>query len=1118
MSFFPIVSTFDIKTDQNVKLNSVIIQGLGKTLICLATIVATRGHWPQVPPEYSLNLHPIRSQVGSLVQMAAAAVGHSYIPWRVLLNDALRAGLDHQNVMTILEDNVGSYTIPPPESKYSRRSTSIRKGKRIPLSTATLVIVPDNLLSQWKAEIKAHVKEDYLQILYLETSDELPIPSVNDLLKYDIILISRPRFEKEMVPSERLKASFRTKRSKGGCRCSLDEDCNCSRNETHESTLKDIHWLRIIMDEGHEFSSSGRSGNGYWAIRDLRVDRKWIVSGTPANGLMGVEVGSAINETSENLMSSQSVPARELLEARRKENALSQERKDLERLGVLVRDFLQVKPWANSKEEDGASWQRYIMPHHDGRRKARSLKTLLESLVVRHRIEDVEADIQLPPLHNKVVYMQPSWHDKISINLFILNLTTNAITSEQVDEDYMFHPKNRRRLNELINNLRQAGFYWTGMSPEAVAKSMQISGTYLEEHRDKTSGCSDADKKLLDTAIQIGEATLASTSWRSFAEQHEMGIFVSEFPVEARNVWSLIPTRQDAPAIIGATQLAKAQEWVDSHLYANDLSDNFVKFGVSTMHKLWQASKKGTDNDVAEQRIQPQKDEGQIGSSPQSSAAKLPRLLTGRTVSRAKANAIPPKPIKAVQHRDALTPSRDSDLANIKPALKSALKSTSIREPVDLLPSDSPFGKSRICGTASAKLSYLLQRVTVLHENEKILIFYEGDQIAWYIAQALDLMAIRYLIYTKSLSVVRRTAYIDTFNQTETFRILLMNVHQAAHGLHIATASRVFFVNPVWQPNVEAQAIKRAHRIGQTRPVYVETLVLKDTLEDQMLQRRKAMTAPEHQKAEQSLLDDDTMSSIIKNAEFIPLLEAERDDLSKQMAELETPYQIFARPGKGEGNVDDPDADLIFPAGTPVPKKRKKPTKQRSVPARVVKDVTSSENTTSRTTLISHPPTPSPAVSRSNPFAVPSHQNQSKSVLGLVNALRPSQSDDSAPNNSERATSSRPTWSSTSTHEGKSVTFNTSSSLEHQTSSSMTSDPSNRRVSFAIDTTDQNDDELRDLQPSTDRPSKKKVGFATDITEQDDAEPTSLFGDGSPEKKTRVGSAGKSVGFALEER
>lgn len=183
---------------------------------------------------------------------------------------------------------------------------------------------------------------------------------------------------------------------------------------------------------------------------------------------------------------------------------------------------------------------------------------------------------------------------------------------------------------------------------------------------------------------------------------------------------------------------------------------------------------------------------------------------------------------------------------------------------------------------------------------------------------------IRYLIYTRKLSQERQTAYIATFNTTETFRVLLINVYEAAHGLHIASASRVFFINPVWQPNVEAQAIKRAHRIGQTRAVYVETLVLKDTLEDQMLQRRKGMTPQEHQKAERSLLDDSTMSTIIQNARFIELSDEEIRNTEQQMAKLEIPQQLFARVGKSEGDADDPDADLVFPEDISTSRRPKK--------------------------------------------------------------------------------------------------------------------------------------------------------------------------------------------------
>lgn len=901
--------------------------GLGKTLICLATVLATKGHWPEIPPEYTIDLRPIRRKVGSLMQMAAATVGRTQIPWRALLQESAHSGVDYSNCRAILEDNVGSYFIPPPEAKYSRRSTMIPMGKRIRLSTATLIVVPQNLLSQWRGEISKHVQEDILNILYLDSSNEGEMPSSDHLLRYDIILMSRPRFEKEMVPSESVKASSRAKKAKGGCLCSLDDDCHCPMSEEYQTPLKDLHFLRIIMDEGHEFSSSGRGGTANWALRNLRVDRKWIVSGTPTNGLLGVEVGVASQETDERQVATYKTSNRNLLEARRRESALFQERKDLEKLGTLVTGFLQVKPWANSKEDDPASWQKYIMPHQDGRRKARSLKTLLESLVVRHRIEDIEADIQLPSLNNKVVYLQPSWHDKLNINLFMMNLTANAITSERVDEDYMFHPKNRRQLNTLINNLRQSGFYWTGIAPEDILKTLKVSRAYLDEHASKDYNYNETDRRLLEEAINFGELVLESLSWKAFANLHEMGMFVENFPKDSRPMWSLVPSEEDHLLLVGATPLAKAQAWVDSHLYAVDPCQGLASLGTATMQNSWRLAQLGAAEDSLDGPSHRQPSSRKSSPRSKSGMNGTPRLTSERTVSRAKLGSTAQNTQKPKSMHKSVTLLNTVRPEAPKPALKSALKVTATKKHVDLLPSNSPLARSKLYGTASAKLSYLLDQVILLHRNEKTLIFYDGDHIAWYIAQALDLVDIRYLIYTKSLTSDRQTAYIATFNTTETFRVLLMNVHQAAHGLHIASASRVFFVNPVWQPNVEAQAIKRAHRIGQKRPVYVETLVLKDTLEDQMLQRRKGMTAQEHQKAERSLLDDDTMSSIIKNARFIPLTDEETSDVSKQVAKLQLPQQLFGRPGKGEGCADDPNADLIFPVDTPVSKKRQ--TKQK---------------------------------------------------------------------------------------------------------------------------------------------------------------------------------------------
>ncbi|MGZ5441229.1 MAG: helicase-related protein [Thermoanaerobaculia bacterium] len=55
-------------------------------------------------------------------------------------------------------------------------------------------------------------------------------------------------------------------------------------------------------------------------------------------------------------------------------------------------------------------------------------------------------------------------------------------------------------------------------------------------------------------------------------------------------------------------------------------------------------------------------------------------------------------------------------------------------------------------------------------------------------------------------------------------------------GLNLTAAEYVFLLDPWWNPAVEAQAIDRAHRIGQTRHVLAYRLVARDTIEEKILQ------------------------------------------------------------------------------------------------------------------------------------------------------------------------------------------------------------------------------------------------------------------------------------------
>lgn len=235
-----------------------------------------------------------------------------------------------------------------------------------------------------------------------------------------------------------------------------------------------------------------------------------------------------------------------------------------------------------------------------------------------------------------------------------------------------------------------------------------------------------------------------------------------------------------------------------------------------------------------------------------------------------------------------LTPKKEKETAKIKS-----------------LPRDSPLARAKTVATTSAKLTYLMEKVLEFQETEKIIIFYDHDNIGFWIAEGLEILGIDFRIYARSLKMEQKVKWLSLFNESESIRVLLMDVKQASHGLHIACASRVFIVNPIWDPNVESQAIKRAHRISQTRPVFVETLVLKDTLEDKMLRRRKEMTSDELQHAERDPLDDRTMSYIIQNEGFLPLTE---DEVSAAPAYLSNPPGFFTR--HVSSTVDSGNNDL----------------------------------------------------------------------------------------------------------------------------------------------------------------------------------------------------------------
>lgn len=94
----------------------------------------------------------------------------------------------------------------------------------------------------------------------------------------------------------------------------------------------------------------------------------------------------------------------------------------------------------------------------------------------------------------------------------------------------------------------------------------------------------------------------------------------------------------------------------------------------------------------------------------------------------------------------------------------------------------------------------------------------------------------RFLRLDGGMSVKQRQQVLSDFATQPDVTVLLLSLKAASVGLNITCACHVVLMDPWWNPAVEDQAIDRAHRIGQRRPVQVTRLVVRGTVEEKMLE------------------------------------------------------------------------------------------------------------------------------------------------------------------------------------------------------------------------------------------------------------------------------------------
>ncbi|HEY6352745.1 MAG TPA: DEAD/DEAH box helicase [Candidatus Angelobacter sp.] len=135
----------------------------------------------------------------------------------------------------------------------------------------------------------------------------------------------------------------------------------------------------------------------------------------------------------------------------------------------------------------------------------------------------------------------------------------------------------------------------------------------------------------------------------------------------------------------------------------------------------------------------------------------------------------------------------------------------------------------------SAKLDVLLARVQeVLEEGHKALVFSQFTSFLKIVRNRLDAEGIAYEYLDGATR--DRQARVDRFQTQPDCRLFLVSLKAGGLGLNLTAAEYVFLLDPWWNPAVEAQAVDRAHRIGQTQHVFAYRLIARDTVEEKVLQ------------------------------------------------------------------------------------------------------------------------------------------------------------------------------------------------------------------------------------------------------------------------------------------
>eukprot|EP00271_Cylindrocystis_brebissonii_P019423 TRINITY_DN5891_c0_g2_i1.p1 TRINITY_DN5891_c0_g2~~TRINITY_DN5891_c0_g2_i1.p1 ORF type:complete len:1826 (+),score=364.90 TRINITY_DN5891_c0_g2_i1:281-5479(+) len=326
-------------------------------------------------------------------------------------------------------------------SPSKRRKTS----ELFYLSSATLIVVPPNLIPHWLSQIEQHTLPDHLRVFVWEGSEQQQKSVLPQTLAWDYDVV--------ITTFTRLSVEWNSGGRQGGA----------------VSPLLQIHWLRLLLDEGHTLGGSLALTNKLQMAVALRAERRWLLTGTPTP----------------NTPSSQVAHIQPLLKFLHETTFGAQQR---------LWEMAIQRPFEALKEE--------------GRQR---LQQLLHRCMVCALKDTIRT---LPKCFRKVTLLDFSAGHASSYNELVETVKRNVLMADWGDPDHaesLLNPKQWKLARELLNNVRISCCVAGHMSLQDVGSDIEDTMLQLEV---EANLCPLSDRyKVIQRALKLGSMCDRCGQW-----------------------------------------------------------------------------------------------------------------------------------------------------------------------------------------------------------------------------------------------------------------------------------------------------------------------------------------------------------------------------------------------------------------------------------------------------------------------------------------------------------------------------------------------------------------------------------------------------------------------------